>query len=83
MGKPKWKIFEELVAKVQKDLSPQAIVETNQRIRGKSGSLRQVEGILGDAPHICSLSVRYQSSTYPLPSSLILSSYVEIILPGD
>jgi|WetSurMetagenome_2_1015567.scaffolds.fasta_scaffold42148_2 hypothetical protein len=40
--------------------------------------------VLGDAPHICSLSVRYQSSTYPLPSSFLRmsKSYCRVIDPA-
>jgi hypothetical protein len=43
---PKWKKFEELVAKVQRDLSPNANVEVNQRIKGKSETLRQVDVVI-------------------------------------
>ena len=43
MSKPKWKKFEELVAEVQKRLSPNAQVKHNDKIRGKSGALRQVD----------------------------------------
>jgi hypothetical protein len=43
---PKWKKFEELVAKVQRDLSPQANVEVNQRIKGKSDTLRQIDVVI-------------------------------------
>ncbi len=41
---PKWKRFEKLVAKIQQDLSPDAIVTHNEKILGKdSGTLRQID----------------------------------------
>jgi hypothetical protein len=43
---PKWKQFEELVAKVQRDLSPKANVEVNQKIKGKSETLRQIDVVI-------------------------------------
>jgi hypothetical protein len=43
MERPKWKKFEELVAKIQTDLAGDAVVTPNDRIRGKTGVLRQVD----------------------------------------
>jgi len=43
MEQPKWKKFEELVAKIQTELAGDAIVTPNDRIRGKAGALRQVD----------------------------------------
>jgi len=44
MAPPKWKRFEELVAKIQTDLAGDAVVTTNERIVGKvTGVLRQVD----------------------------------------
>lgn len=42
--KAKWKKFEELVTKIQKDLSPNAIVTPNDKIKGHiTGRMRQVD----------------------------------------
>lgn len=43
MVDPKWKKFEKLVAKIQEYLSPGAVVTHNDKIKGKSGRLRQVD----------------------------------------
>jgi len=44
MTEPQWRRFEKLVARVQRELSPQAQVTHNERIRGrKTGELRQVD----------------------------------------
>ena len=44
MNTPKWKKFEQLVTKVQQDLSPQAIVTPNDKIEGKiTGTKRQID----------------------------------------
>jgi hypothetical protein len=43
MNKPKWKRFEKLVAKIQADLAPKALVKHNEKMRGKSGIERQVD----------------------------------------
>jgi len=40
---PKWKIFEELVATIQKSLAPNAKVTHNEFITGKSGVKRQLD----------------------------------------
>lgn len=41
---PKWKRFEKLVAKVQKDLAPKSTVTHNDMIAGKdSGKERQID----------------------------------------
>jgi hypothetical protein len=43
-GKPKWRRFEELVAQVQKELAPNAVVTHDDRIRGHdSGKPRQID----------------------------------------
>jgi hypothetical protein len=41
--KPKWKKFEEFVASIQKDLSPDAKVVHDEKILGKSGIMRQID----------------------------------------
>ncbi len=41
--KPKWKRFEDLVASVQKSLSPDATVTQNEKVLGKSGTRRDVD----------------------------------------
>jgi len=42
--RPKWKRFEELVAKIQADLAGDAVVTHNDRIMGRrSGVLRQID----------------------------------------
>lgn len=38
-----WKEFEILIAKIQKDTAPFAIVQHSQKVRGKSGRLRQLD----------------------------------------
>jgi hypothetical protein len=44
MERPKWKKFEELVAKIQTELAGDAVVTPNDRIKGKvTGVLRQVD----------------------------------------
>ena len=43
MERPKWKKFEELVARIQTDLAGDAVVTPNDRIKGKVGVLRQVD----------------------------------------
>jgi len=42
-NKAKWKSFEEYVAEIQKHLSPNAVVEKNKSIIGKSGVERQLD----------------------------------------
>jgi hypothetical protein len=46
MLKPDWKNFEEIITKIQKDAAPDAIVQHNQKIKGKSGRLRQIDVLL-------------------------------------
>ena len=41
--KPKWKGFEELVARIQADLAGDASVTLNDKIIGKSGVVRQID----------------------------------------
>jgi hypothetical protein len=41
--KPKWKGYEELVAKIQSDLAGDAEVKLNDKIVGKSGAIRQID----------------------------------------
>lgn len=41
--KYKWQSFEDLVADIQKDLSPNALVTPNDKIIGKSGQTRQID----------------------------------------
>lgn len=41
--KPKWKKFEEFVASIQKNLSPDAKVVHDEKILGKSGIMRQID----------------------------------------
>ena len=48
MSKPKWKKFEELVTEVQRKLSPKSQVKHNDKIRGKTGALRQVDVSIRD-----------------------------------
>jgi len=44
MTKPKWKKFEELVAKIQRDLAPNADIKLNDKIRGTiTGRIRQID----------------------------------------
>jgi hypothetical protein len=44
MTTPKWKKFEELVAKIQEEFSPEAVVTLDDRIEGKiTGTKRQVD----------------------------------------
>lgn len=44
MTEPRWRRFEKLVARVQRELSPQAQVTHNEMIRGrKTGEMRQVD----------------------------------------
>lgn len=56
MTEPRWRRFEELVARVQRELSPQAEVKHNEMIRGrKTGELRQVD-----------IAIRMQVGQFPL-----------------
>lgn len=41
--RPKWKKFEEFVASIQKQLTPQAVINLNDKIIGKSGVERQID----------------------------------------
>ncbi len=41
--KPKWKLFEEFVASIQKQLSPEAEVSHDDKIIGQSGTTRQID----------------------------------------
>ncbi len=41
--KPKWKKFEALVTLIQKSLAPNVLVTSNDKIRGKSGTDRQID----------------------------------------
>ena len=50
---PKWKKFEELVAKVQREVSPEAIVTLNDKIRGKiTRTVRQVDISINISVHV-------------------------------
>jgi len=40
---PKWRRFENLVADLQRSLSPDAVVTQNERVRGKTGALRELD----------------------------------------
>ena len=43
-GEPKWRRFEKLVAKVQRELAPNALVKHDDKIMGHdSGKLRQID----------------------------------------
>lgn len=67
---PKWKRFEKLTAKMQKDLSPEATVKHNDRILGKNtNSLRQVD-----------VSVRKRIGQYEI---LIVISCKDLSRPVD
>ncbi|WP_115712735.1 restriction endonuclease [Legionella sainthelensi] len=41
--KKKWKEFEKLAADIQKKLSPNAVVTHNDKIKGRSGRVRQID----------------------------------------
>jgi len=43
MKQEKWKEFEALVAKIQAELAPHAVVKHDDKIEGRSGKLRQVD----------------------------------------
>lgn len=43
LEQPKWKKFEEFVASIQKQLTPNAVVAHNEKITGKSGVERQLD----------------------------------------
>jgi len=49
MSKPKWKKFEELVTEAQRKLSPKSQVKHNDKIRGKTGALRQIDVSIRDS----------------------------------
>ena len=55
MKEPKWRRFERLVAKIQSDLAPSAVVKHNEKVQGRSGALRQVD--------VC---IRRQVGQFPL-----------------
>lgn len=40
---PKWQKFEDLVTEIQRELSPEALVTPNDKIKGKSGIERQID----------------------------------------
>lgn len=46
MAKGTWKAFEQLTAKIQRDLAPEAAVTHNERIVGKSGATHQIDVLL-------------------------------------
>ncbi len=44
MGKPKWRRFEDLAASIQRELSPEARIEQNERVVGRrSGRSREID----------------------------------------
>jgi hypothetical protein len=56
-GKPKWRRFEELVAQVQKELAPNAVVTHDDRIRGHdSGKPRQISLLSRESGNMIFLS---------------------------
>lgn len=64
---PKWKRFEKLVAKVQKDLAPKATVTHNDKIAGKdSGKERQID-----------VSVKVRTGQYDLLIIISCKDYKE------
>jgi hypothetical protein len=44
--KPKWKKFEEVVASIQKNIVPGARITNDEKIKGKSGTVRQIDIVI-------------------------------------
>ena len=45
-NKPKWKKFEEAVTSIQKNIAPGARTTINEKIKGKSGTVRQIDIVI-------------------------------------
>lgn len=72
MSKPRWKKFEELVAVVQKRLSPNAVVKHDDKIVGKkSGTPRQIDvsirDIIGEFDILIVIECRDQKTPVGIP----------------
>jgi hypothetical protein len=64
---PAWQEFEQLIASIQQQLAPQAEVRHNQRIRGLSKRLRQLDVTISQIIGLCPIFIVLECKRYTRP----------------
>lgn len=81
MSEKKWRRFEKLVAKIQEELSPGAVVTHDERIPGrKSGTDRQVDVVIRQSVGQFNLLIVIDAKDYKTPADVtVVGQFIDLV----